>query len=317
MIYLTAGESHGRYLCGIIDGIPSGIEIDEKYIKDNLKKRREVLGRSERQKVEIDKFEIISGLYKGKTTGMPIGIIIENKKRERYPDKYIPLHGEYFAAIKYKNKYYSVYRERLSQRETAIRIALFSFTRKMTEDLGIEIKSEVITCFNSRKKESFPKIIENFKKDEESFGGIFEIKIKNLSPGIGGFSQGEDRLQSKISKILFSIGSIKGIEFGAGFSSIKYKSTDFNKKPSLLGGIEGGISRGDDILIRCVTRPLSAVKKIDKDSTSDITSVFAAAYISEFLVSYIIADEIIKKFGSDVFDDIKINYKNFKKTLWK
>lgn len=312
MLYLTAGESHGKYLCGILEGLPSGIEIDEKYIANNLKKRREVMGRSERQKIEEDRFEIISGLYNGKTTGMPVGIIIENKKKKRYPDNYIPLHGEYFASIKYKNNSYSVFRERLSQRETAIRVALFSFTRKMLEELEIQIKSDVLSCFGTYEKEKFKDIIDNFKKEGESFGGVFEIKITNLIPGIGGFSQGEERLQAKISKILFSIGSIKGVEFGAGFSSQKYKTSDFIEDQTLLGGIEGGISRGDDIIIRCVTRPLSAIKKIYKDSVSDVTSVFAAAYISEFLVSYVIAEEIIKKFGSDVFDEIKKSYKSWK-----
>lgn len=315
MNYLTAGESHGKYICGIIEGLPYGISISMEYIAENLRKRRLIAGRGKRLKIEDDKFEIISGLYKGKTTGMPLCILIENKKKNRYKDIYVPLHGEYFGAFKYGHKYYSVVRERLSQRETAIRVALFSFTRKMIEELGVVIKSKVLSCNGVNNPQEFEKIINKFRKEGNSFGGVFEIRIKNLIPGIGGFSQGFERLQSRLSSIIFSIGSIKGIEFGAGFSSEKYNSIDFLRNPSLLGGIEGGVSRGDDIVIRCATRPLAAVKKVEPKSMSDVTSVFAAAYISEFLVSYIIADEIIKKFGSDVFEDIKEGYKRWRKNI--
>ncbi|MCX7641158.1 MAG: chorismate synthase [Elusimicrobiales bacterium] len=315
MNYLTAGDSHGKYICGIISGIPSGIKIKNEYIKKALEKRRALPGRSLRQKIENDEFEIISGIYNNKTTGMPIGIILKNKSNKRYPNKFIPLHGEYFGALKYQHKDYSIARERLSQRETAMRVALFCFTKKMIEDLEIKIESQVISCYGNRDKTKFKELIEKFYKDGNSFGGIFQIKIKNIIAGLGGFSQGFERLQSRISSILFTLGSIKGIEFGAGFSSEIFTSKDFIKNPQLLGGIEGGISRGDEIIIRCVTRPLSAVKAIDKESISDITSVFTAAYISEFLISYILADEIMKKFGSDVFDDIKDAYIKWKKNL--
>ena len=315
MRYLTAGESHGRFLCGILEGLPYGIKVSRDYIARNLRKRREMPGRSERLKSEDDRFEIISGMYKSKTTGMPLCILIENRKRERYKDRYVPLHGEYFGALKYGHRYYSVARERLSQRETAVRVALFSFTRKMVEDLGVKIESKVLRCNGVDNPKDFEGLIRRFKEEGNSFGGVFEVRIKNLVPGIGGFSQGFERLQSKISSIIYSIGSIKGVEFGAGFSSDRYTSVDFFKNPSLLGGIEGGVSRGDDIVVRCVTRPLAGVKRISPESVSDVTSVFAAAYISEFLLSYVIADEIMKKFGSDEFERIKEGYFKWRESM--
>ncbi|MGC9070292.1 MAG: chorismate synthase [Elusimicrobiales bacterium] len=315
MNYLTAGESHSKYIMAILNGFPQGLKIDEEYISKNLKKRRELPGRSKRQEVEKDEFEIISGLSNGKTTGMPIGIIIKNNKNERYPNNFIPLHGERYGAIKYLNKDYASYRERLSQRETAARVSIFSFPRKMLEELGIKIHSGVTSCYGEKKAREFKKIIERFKIEGDSFGGVFEVRIKNLVPGIGGFAQGLDRLQSKLSNMLFSIGSIKGVEFGAGFNIERYTTTQILKKPQLLGGIEGGVSRGDDIVIRCVTRPLAAARRISTESTSDITSVFTAAFISEFLVAYVIADEIISKFGSDVFDEIKDAYKRYLKRI--
>ncbi len=315
MNFLTAGESHSKHIIGILNGFPSGVEIDEEYIAKNLKKRREVAGRSIRQNIEKDRFEIVSGISKGKTTGMPVGIIIENKTNTRYPNTFIPLHGEKYAAFKYSNKDYSSYRERLSQRETAIRVALFSFPKKMIEDLGIEITSEVLSCFGEKRKEAFGEIIKKFADEGDSFGGVFEVRVKKIIPGIGGFSQGTERLQAKISNMLFSIGSIKGVEFGAGFGIEKYTTTELLKNPHLLGGIEGGVSRGDDIIIRCATRPLAATKKVSPQTTSDITSVFAAAFIAEFLVSYVIADEIISKFGCDVFDDIKEIYAKYMKDV--
>ena len=320
MNYLTAGYSHGRYLIGILSGFCYGMPIDKRYIENQIKGRREIRGRSERQNLETDSFEIVSGLYKGKTDANPIGIIIYNRKNDIKEFNYFtPGYGDLYGALKYSHKNTFLIKERASARETAIRVALFSFTKRFLELLDIKIESNVIKCYKEENDKNFNSVIQDFKNQGDSFGGIFEIKIKNLPAGLGDYTDPNKRLQSIISKELFTLGSVKSIEFG--YANLEeYKGSEISKKTRVLGGIECGITDGNDILIRCRTRALSSVKKPTKTlnlktlkklkvlhNTSDITSVFASAYISKYLVSYIISDEIMKKFGYENFDNIKIN----------
>lgn len=327
MNWLTAGNSHGNCLIGIIDGLCYGINITKQYIANELKRRRESLGRSKRQKQEKDEFEVISGVKNNITTGLPVGIIVYNSKpKEIKPYSYFtPTHSELMGTIKYSHFDGSIIKERASARETVIRVALFSFTKRFLELLGIKIKSKVIQCYNEKNEKKFKEVIENFREEGDSFGGIFEIEVENFPIGIGGFSQGLDRLQSKLSQMIFSIGSIKAVEFGIGKDIIKYKASNVIKKPELLGGICAGITDGNSIIIRVSTRPLAGIKKQMQSydlktakkinvsiNTSDTTSVFAASIISEHLVSYVLADEIFKKFGNENFEKIKKEF-----NLWR
>jgi chorismate synthase len=318
MKYLTAGYSHGKCLIGILYGMCYGMPFDINYIKDALKKRREVYGRGIRQKIEDDKFEIISGLYNGKTDGNPIGIILYNKKNKiKDYSFYTPGYGDLYGALKYGHNDTFLIKERASARETAIRISLFSFTKRFLELLNIKIEAKVIKCYTEENPSNFPKIIDEFKKNGDSFGGIFEIKIKNIFPGIGDYFDPSKRLQSIISKELFTIGSIKSVEFGEK-NIEEIKGSSINKNPKILGGIECGITDGNDIIIRCKTRAIASIKipfetldlKTNKkikisNNTSDVTSVFATAYISEFIIAYVIANEISKEFPFRNFNDIK------------
>jgi chorismate synthase len=327
MKYLTAGDSHGKCLVGIIEGIPYGIDIDEKYINEQMRRRRECMGRSKRQNIEDDRFDIISGLHNGITTGMPIGAILYNKSTREINDSsvFTPSYGDLYGMIKYSSFNSSVIKERTSARETAARVLLFSFAKRFLELLGITVSSDVISCYGSKNKKDFSRIIKKFEEEGDSFGAVFEIRVENLIPCLGGFMEGYDRLESKLSEIIFTIGSIKAVEFGDGINIALKKSSDIIKNPDLLGGIEAGMTTGGPILIRATTRPLAGIRKdvesrdlktknkvFISNATSDITSVFAAAVISEYLVSFVIADEIIKKFGSDNFYDIKKQYE-----LWK
>jgi len=277
--------------------------------------------------MENDRFDIISGLHNGITTGMPVGAILYNNSTREINDSSIftPSYGDLYGMIKYSSFNSSVIKERTSARETAARVLLFSFAKRFLELLGIDVSSDVVSCYGSKNKKDFSKIIKKFEEEGDSFGGIFEVRVKNILPGIGDFSEGYERLQSKLSQSIFSIGSIKAVEFGDGINIAFKKSSDVIKNSELLGGIEAGMTTGEPILIRATTRPLAGIKKkvesrdlktgkkvFISSATSDITSVFAAAVISEYLVSFVIADEIIKKFGSDNFYDIKKQY-----DLWK
>ncbi len=334
MNYLTAGDSHGKYLIGILAGFPYGLKITKEYISQQLERRRKATGRSKRMEIENDEFEIISGLKNSITTGMPVGIIIKNNKttdlEKTLYSHFTPAHSELTGMLKYSHYDGSIIKERTSARETVVRVALFSFTKRFLELLDIKITSKVIKCYTEENSENFQKLIDNFKNENDSFGGIFEIKIKNFPPGIGGFTQGNERITVKISKELFAIPSIKGVEFGEGFKITNYKGTEIIEKPELLGGIECGVTDGKDIIIRCATRPIAGInreiktydiktgkKKIISIQTSDITSVFASAIIAEYAISYVLTDEILKQFHSDNFSDIKKDIERWRKNKEK
>lgn len=331
MKYLTAGNSHGKCLIGILSGLPYGIKISEEYLKMQLDGRKTVPGRGIRQNTESDRFEVISGISEGVTDANPVGIIIYNKKNDLKKFSYFtPGYGDLFGAIKYSHKNTYIVKERASARETAARVLLFSFTKRFTELLGIEMEYRVLKCYRENDFQKFNQITDEFREKGDSFGGIFELKIKNVPIGIGGYSEPDERLQSRISRAIFSISSVKAVEFGKGFEITDYKATEINSNTEMLGGIECGMTDGNDIVIKCATRPLSSVKYTQKTadiktgekinlsiSTSDITSVFAAAYISQYTVSYVIADEIMKKFGSDNFNEIYENVKKWRKKTEK
>ena len=333
--YLTAEESHGKALMGILEGFPSGMPITEKYIAQQLKRRRTVLGRSKRQKIETDNFEIIGGLHKGKTTGAPIGLLIPNKKISSVLSQSStprPGHADFAAMLKYDITQSDLIRERASARETCIRVALGSFSMKLLSLLRINIKSRVIslasTALNNNKKSMMAKIKEA-QKEGETLGGIFEIKVENLPIGLGSHNQWDKKINAALGKQLLSLNTVKGVEIGEGFKlaelngsasidGFEIKNSKVKRTSNMAGGIEGGITNGQDIILRCVMKAVPGIKKgansinlktgakeIIHSDTSDTTAVFAGAVIGEYLVALEIVNYILEKFGGDSFDEIK------------
>jgi len=333
--YLTAGESHGKALMGILEGFPSNIPITEKYIALQLKRRRLVPGRSSRQKIETDNFEIISGLYKGKTTGAPIGLLIHNKKTNSALSQSaspMPGHADFSAMLKYDISQSALIRERASARETCIRVALGSFALRFIALLGINITSKVTNLASidlTKNKKSIMSKIEEARKKGDTLGGVFEIKVENLPIGLGSHNQWDEKISADIGRQLLSLNAVKGIEIGEGFKladmtgsnsldSFELKNNKIQRTSNIAGGIEGGITNGQDIIIHCAIKAVPGIKKgitsinlktgakeIICSETSDTTAVFAGAVIAEYLIALEIARHILKKFGGDSFDEIK------------
>lgn len=322
--YLTCGYSHSSKNAGILSGFPSGVKVEKKYIEKQLKRRAESPLRSIRQKLETDSFEIISGLdYKNFTDGSPIGIILTNTVKTFKREQIIrPGHADLPAALKYSIEPWQA-RERASARETAVRTALFCFTMRLLEDLGIKISSKVISIDAEKPSVS---LIEKLKKSKNSFGGIFEVKAENIPIGLGSHISAERRLSGKIFSALGSLNAVKGVEIGSGFSFAQKNSSidEFENDKGFWkylsnnsGGINAGIANGEPIVLKCAVRPLSGQreslssfdfktrKKAESlSNTSDISCVYPAAVISEFILSYVLAQAIMEKFGGDSFKEI-------------
>ena len=374
--YLTAGESHGKGLIGIIDGIPAKLKISEDYILTQLQRRQRGYGRSNRMKIESDYPQLYCGIRQGHSLGGPIGIIIENLDYKNWAKEMSIINNDYSKKITLPRPGHADLAgvkkfgfddirnviERSSARETAMRVALASVCRKLLEDLNIYLCSRVIQILDIKDKSNFNldlgyqetnqaidqsevrcqnksiskkmvHAIQKAKNDGDSVGGIIEIICGGLPFGLGSYTQWDRKLQSKISESLMSINAFKGIEFGLGFSGsgelgskvhdeMKINKSKIDRKSNNAGGIEGGMSNAQPINIKVsmkpiptLTKPLDSVdieslenKKAHKERT-DSCAVPAASIIAENLLSIVIADTILSKFGGDSMDQLKRHIK--------
>tara|TARA_A100001388_G_scaffold263244_1_gene233466 strand:+ start:1365 stop:2519 length:1155 start_codon:yes stop_codon:yes gene_type:complete len=373
--FLTAGESHGKGLVGIIDGIPAGLGISEEYIDRQLRRRQMGHGRGGRMKIEKDHGEIWSGVRHGKTLASPIGILVQNLDWKNWTDKMSvdpidkeikevtlprPGHADLAGIHKYGFTDIRNVLERSSARETTMRVALGSVCRKLLEEVGIHIASRVVQihdvidnskieyktsklnsfvdkspvrCIDKNIENQMIEVIDKAKKSGDSVGGIFEVVASGIPYGLGSYTQWTEKLQSRISAMMMSINAFKGIEIGNGFRSaskfgsevhdeIGHDGKKFTRFSNNAGGIEGGMSNAQPIVLWMSMKPISTLikplrsvdilthekKKAHKERT-DACAVPAASIIAESMLCITLADALLEKFGGDNVDQLKAHMK--------
>ena len=375
--FLTAGESHGKGLLGVLDGMPAGLDISEDYIDAQLSRRQMGHGRGGRMKIEKDHGEIWSGVRHGKTLGSPVGILVENKDWKNWTKKMSiepakestkrvtlprPGHADLAGIQKYGANDIRNILERSSARETTMRVALGSVCRKFIEEFGIEVGSRVVQIHDAIDNEPIPKditpnqlnqradqspvrclnkeietlmikAIDNAKSNGDSVGGIFQVIATGLPYGLGSPMQWDSKLQAKISGMMMSVNAFAGIEIGSGFNKaeklgsevhdeIGWDDEKYIRYSNNAGGIEGGMSNAQPILIRMAMKPIATLIKplrsIDIDSKekklahkerTDSCAVPAASIIAESMLCFVLADAIIEKFGGDSIEQLKAHIK--------
>ncbi|MBU1626502.1 chorismate synthase [bacterium] len=349
--FYTAGESHGKALNGYLEGLPSGLSIDEDFIKKELERRRSGFGRSARQKEEEDKFKILSGVFYGRTTGAPIIIEIKNIKKDPIMHSSVPRpgHADFAGAMKFGIDDLSMISERASGRETAARVAIGAIAKLYLAQFDIIITSFVHQIGNvvlnttpyPLAKREFEKIdinqliestennsmrcpvsavekqmkeqVERAMKNGDSVGGAFTLLAYNIPPGLGSYIQWDQKIDGQLARALMSIQGVKGVEFGSGFGGISkrgsefhdaiYYDKDFYRKRNSAGGIEGGMTNGEPIIIRCAVKPPSSLKKplpsvdiktkkpaFPEPIRSDTCFVPAAGVVAEAMVALVLAE---------------------------
>ena len=342
--YLTAGESHGRGLLAVLEGIPAGLKIKVNRINQEMRRRQQGYGRGERMQIERDKVEILSGLKNSLTLGSPIGILIKNKdfKIERLPSVISPRpgHADLAGLLKYGFVDIRCVLERASARETAARVAIGAIYKIFLEQFRIRITSRVLEIGGRKNVTQIKKIIDQARINKDTVGGIFEVKAKGVVAGLGSYTQSDRRLDGNLTQTIASIPGIKAVELGLGFGyadklgsgvhdAVYYsKARGFFRKTNNSGGIEGGISNGEDIVLRACMKPISTLlapldsvniktKKKAKASIerSDICVVEAAGVVSEAAVAVELARAFLDKFGSDSLRDIKASYQRYLKRI--
>lgn len=271
----TCGESHGPAYMAIIDGCPAGLLLSENDIQPELDKRKPGQSSLTSQRREQDRVKIISGIFEGKTTGTPIGLLIENTDSrasdyEEIKNKFRPGHADYTYVKKYGIRDYRG-GGRASARETMMRVAAGAIAKKyLREKYQIEIQatlkqvgSLILTENNQAELE---KLMTTLRREGDSIGARVDVIAKNVPPGLG--EPVFDRLDAEIAKALMSIPAVKGVEIGAGFACITQKGSEHRDEMNATGflsnhagGILGGISSGQEICVSVAFKPTSSIIK--------------------------------------------------------
>jgi chorismate synthase len=375
--FLTAGESHGKGLVAIIEGMVAGLPISEDYIDRDLRRRQKGYGRSTRMKIEQDKAEIISGVRHGLSIGSPISLLIWNKVWEDWQEvmsvspvkKKIraitmprPGHADLAGVTKYGVDDIRLILERASARETAARVAVGAVARRFLEEFGISINSHTVSIGKHKVKriesidwkrveasplrcadESVEKLmmaaIDEAKARGDTLGGIFEVVALGVPIGLGSHVQYDRRLDGQIAQALMSIPAVKGVEIGLGFGIASVNGSEaqdvilvaskgtqlpWRRATNSAGGIEGGMSNGEPIIVRTAVKPIATLGKplssIDITTgkkaeahyeRSDICVVPAAGIIGEAMLAVVMANDILDKFGGDNLKETMANYKSY------
>ncbi|MDT7911399.1 MAG: chorismate synthase [Thermocrinis sp.] len=374
--FLTAGESHGKGLVCIIEGLPANLELSSEYINRELERRQRGYGRGGRMKIEKDKVQILSGVRFGKTLGGPIALFIENKDWENWKEKMAvegerpetavpftrprPGHADLAGGIKYNQRDLRNILERASARETACRVALGAVCKRFLEELGVFVGSYVVSIGplcppieeqdlirrhqlaeqsevrfpDPSKDKEFMELIDRAKEMGESLGGVFEVFAVGVPPGLGSHVHWDRKLDGRIAQAMMSIQAIKGVEIGLGFEAAKRFGSEVHDEigyregegyfrySNNLGGLEGGITNGMPIIVRCamkpiptLTKPLRSVDVLTKEEVragkerTDVVAVPAASVVGESALAIVLADAFLEKLGGDFMEEIKERYR--------
>ncbi|AUC81532.1 chorismate synthase [Lacinutrix sp. Bg11-31] len=297
----TFGESHGVAIGGVIDGCPPNITLDFDAIQNEMNRRKPGQSSIVTQRKEPDEVKFLSGIFEGKTTGTPIGFVIENANQKsndysHIKDSYRPSHADYVYDKKYGHRDYRG-GGRSSARETASRVVAGAIAKQVLKDIKInaftssvgdifidkpyqdldfsKIESNIIRCPDQAIADKMIARVKEIRKEGDTIGGTVTCVIKNVPVGLG--EPVFDKLHADLGKAMLSINAVKGFEYGSGFCGAKMKGSEHNDlynsdgttKTNLSGGIQGGISNGMDIYFRVAFKPVATIMQkqdtIDKD----------------------------------------------------
>jgi chorismate synthase len=342
--YLTAGESHGKAIVAILDGMPAGLRIDLNKINQELKRRQQGFGRGKRMQIENDRVQIISGVKNCLTLGSPIALCVMNKDLsiEKLGKVLCPRpgHADLAGLLKYGFTDIRNVLERASARSTVAIVGIGAVCKILLAEFGIKISSKVLSIGGENSVQAMKEKIAQAIKLKDTVGGVFEVVARGVPVGLGSYVQQDKRLDARLAQNIMSIPGIKAVEFGLGLGyavsfgsevhdAIYYsKGKGYFRKTNNAGGIEGGISNGQDIIIRTCMKPISTLmspldsvnivtKKPSKAAVerSDVCVVGAAGVIAEGASAFVLADAFLEKFSGDSISDIKKSFSSYIKRI--
>lgn len=381
--FTTAGESHGRALVAIVEGVPANLAVDLELVNADLKRRQQGYGRGGRMKIEKDEVKVLSGLRHGKTLGSPIALMIENldfvhwedvmsaeplevePKNARRVTRPRPGHADLAGGQKFAARDLRNVLERSSARETTARVACGAIAKQLLKSFGVEIRSHVIklgniperpldiswngiaqisersrlNCADLEIESRMISAVDTAKENGDTLGGIFEVVAKGVVVGLGSSYSWGDKLDGRIAQAIMSIHAVKGVEIGSGIENaslpgsqvhdeIVWSDGRFARKTNRAGGLEGGITNGEELRVRGYLKPISTLrrplKSVDIDTKepsdaayerSDVTVVPAAGVIGEAMLGIVLANSMREKFGGDSIEEMHRNFVAYQEAL--
>jgi chorismate synthase len=375
--YLTAGESHGRGLVVVVEGLPAGLPIIVEEIQAELARRRLGFGRGPRMRFEQDELTLLAGVRHGRTLGSPVAVEILNSEWPKWEQEMSPApgktekpltaprpgHADLAGMQKYGFDEARDVLERASARETAARVAAGTLAKALLSHLDIDVLSHVIQlgpvvskattrplpadlatvdespvrCFDRDAAAAMIAEVEAAAKAGDSLGGVVEVLAYGVPVGLGSHVHWDRKLDAMLAQALMSIQAVKGVEMGEGFDVAGRRGSDahdeilwdteggYRRESSRAGGVEGGISTGDLLVARAAMKPLATLNRpvlrtVDvatKEETvsfkerTDVTAVPAMGVVAETMVSLVLANEALRKFGGDSLDELVRNRDGF------
>lgn len=389
--FTTAGESHGKALVVIVEGLPAGLPVSAEQVGTELGRRMQGYGRGARMKIERDKIEWLAGVRAGETLGSPVAMQIPNLDwanwedvmapegtpgdlRRRRVTRPRPGHADLVGVLKYDRLDARDILERASARETAARVAAGALARRLLEEFGVEIGSHVvslggITCsprsplptpLNEASDRSLVRVldpavereiiakIDAAKKSGDTLGGQIEVIARGVVLGLGSHTSWDRKLDGRLAGMLMSIPAVKAVEIGLGLEAARRPGSGvhdpiladtagapaatpkggFRRLTNNAGGLEGGMTTGEPVVVRVAMKPISTLmsplKTVDlitgaetgaQSERSDVTAVPAMGVIAEALVALVLADAMLEKFGGDSLSELRRNYDGYVESL--
>jgi chorismate synthase len=349
---VTAGESHGPALVAILSGLPSGLELDRARIENDLHRRQQGYGRSPRQQIEQDEIEILAGLRHGKTLGTPLALVVRNRDHSHWAwgmDPWPPEgepegkgtkpvtlprpgHADLSGLQKFGFEDVRNVLERASARHTAVFVAAGSVAGQLLDRIGIGVTGSVIAIGGKTGEEEMHAAIDAARREMDTLGGVVEVRATGVPPGLGSYADKPDRLDGRLAQALMAIQAVKGVEIGEGFAlarlpgsrahdEIFHDESGYLRETNRAGGLEGGVTNGEEIVIRAAMKPIPTLMKplrsVDVATgepaealveRSDTTAVEALAVIAEAAVAFELARAAKEKFGGDALVDFVGSY---------
>lgn len=387
LTFATAGESHGRGLVALVEGLPAGLPLSAAWVDRELARRMQGYGRGARMKIEQDRIEWIAGVRAGETLGSPVAMLIPNRDWSNWEDVMAaegpapeaadtsptlrrrrvarprPGHADLVGVLKYDRLDARDILERASARETAARVAAGTLARRLLDEFGVEIGSHVVSlgeivaervdsipaglneaadrspvrCLDAAAEQAMIERIDQAKAAGDTLGGIVEVVARNLVPGLGSHVSWDRKLDGRLAGMLMSIPAVKGVEIGLGFDAARRPGsavhdpidpgadtgdvrTAFRRRSNNAGGLEGGMTTGEPLVLRVAMKPISTLMTplptVDlrtgapaaaQSERSDVTAVPAMGVIAEALTAIVLADAMLEKFGGDSLGEMRRN----------
>jgi chorismate synthase len=376
--FTTAGESHGKALVAILEGIPAGLALSREEVNRELERRMGGYGRGARMKIEADRVAFVSGVRAGQTLGSPIALEISNRDWENWSDimspdpdppradgrrrrvtRPRPGHADLVGVLKYDRADARDILERASARETAARVACGAVCRQLLAVFGVEIGCHVVElgsvrarvpvplptplneasdrsetrCLDPDATEAMKREIDAAKKAGDTLGGVVEVFARGVVIGLGSHVSWDRKLDGRLAAALMSIPAVKGVEIGMGFEGARRPGSEVHdeiergggprtggvqRRTNRAGGLEGGMTTGEPIVVRVAKKPISTLMKplntVDLETgkpakaqseRSDVTAAPALGVIAEAMVALVLADATVEKFGGDTVADMR------------